>query len=278
MFEGRVWRVTGVMLLAVGSQLGAAIVANFDGAPGDGYPSSAGSGWAGGWVINATSNETYYSAGVGSSLGAMSPGGGNYLGTSYDFRSGTGRFTLNRHYVSDSGAGVDLTKPHTVSLRFRLNSSTSGWTDQFGQDSLAIYDDTSGNLDFPQATTWSLSASSYADGVNPPLTLWTRGVNTGMVLTQGVVYAVTIYNYPASRSFDITIDNGSKVFSATGLPWSANAQAVGGYLNIAGMAVDTPTVRQFSIDSVSISGGVPEPTALGLLASAGLLVMCRRRS
>jgi hypothetical protein len=276
----------GTLFLLSSLSARAAIVANFDGAAGDGYPGSAGNGWGGGWVSKASSTSVTYGSGVSSVYGSMGAGGGNYLGNSYQFQSGSGYHLLSRQYVSNVAADVDLTKTHRVSFLFRLDSSTANWTDTLGRDGISFTDDTGGQSYFLAAPTWYFGVSSYDSAATPRLTFNVLDGNhngsgtpigTGIALTTGTVFKFTVTNHPDTRTWDVEITNGTNTFTRAGLGWRNNVSSVGGYLNIRGGTVLAPNERNLSIDSVSITQVVPEPTCVAALAPCLALAQRRRR-
>jgi hypothetical protein len=274
-----------VAVLMCGNAQGA-ITANFDGAPGDGYPGTAGNGWGGGWVTQASASSVSWASGVGSSYGSMSPGGGNYLGNVYQFSSGSGYHLLSRQYVTSAAAGVDTTQAHRITFKFRLNSPSTTWDDSIGRDSISFYDDVAGNSYFSSSPTWIFGASSRTGGTTPKLNFEVidgnragtgTAIDTGIALVTGTVYTFTITTYPDTRSWDAMISNGVTTFSRDDLGWRSNVTSVGGFINMRGSVSYSPKDRLFSVDSVSIAA-VPEPTCLSVLAIASLLVTRRRVS
>lgn len=217
-----------VAVLMCGNAPGA-ITANFDGAPGDGYPGSAGNGWGSGWVTQASASSATWASGVGSSYRSMSPGGGNYLGNVYQFGSGSGYHLLSRQYVTCAAAGVDTTQAHQVTFKFRLNSPTTTWDDSLGRDSLSFYDDVAGNSYFSSSPTWIFGASSRTGGTTPKLNFEVidgnrdgtgTSIDTGIALVTGTVFIFTVTTHPDTRSWDAVISNGVSTFSRDGLGWT----------------------------------------------------------
>lgn len=281
MRKGMAWVVA---LLLCGQSFGA-ITANFDGAVGDGYPGTAGNGWGGGWVSQASASSVTWASGVGSFYGPMSTGGGNYLGNQYQFSSGSGYHLLSRQYVTNAAAGVDTTQAHKITFKFRLNSPTSNWDDPIGRDSISFYDDVAGNSYFASSPTWIFGASSRTGGTTPKLNFEVidgnragtgTAIDTGIALVAGTVYTFAVTTFPDSRSWEGTISNGVTTFSRDNLGWRSNVTSAGGFLNMRGAVSYSPKDRLFSIDSVAITA-VPEPAGLGVLAVSALLLVRRHR-
>jgi hypothetical protein len=177
---------------------------------------------------------------------------------------------------------VSVDQPTTYSFLYRPDD-----TDAFVTGNSSFVEIKEGGGAYDIAATWYVSTSvgttkrwrvNDGDGIGGYS--W---IDSGLELIADSTYAFTIECYPATQSYDITIDNlqdASPAFTATDLWWfDASHSKPAGRLVFTHQVDGTLATRTYgySLDSIVISA-VPEPASLSLLAAAALLWPRRRRA
>lgn len=269
--------------LAAGLPSHAAIVANFTDGTGtslpDQYAGAAGSGWLGAWGTTANP------AAPTIAIANASPvnGGGNYLTVA---SSNNNDNAFGRRF-DGSATGVNITLPVTITFDIRIdtltgwNSSTDYITLHASNAAAGTNYNVSANSSFiirgygaspltgKNANEWLFynGAATGAGGLDV-----TRFQNSGMTIATGTTYSFTVTNDPATKTYSVSIFDGTTTVSSSNLGWRASTASNGIAFN---QRVNLGTdVIGYSLDNISI---VPEPGSITLFGLAGLALLRRRR-
>jgi hypothetical protein len=269
------------------------VIAEFDNASGTGvdtFPGVAGEGWAGPWqeraeFVNATATVT--------SANELHPDDGNYLSIStvntldiegIDISS---TYSLSRSY--ETGMDIDLTQDHTIEFTVRIDelyidtpySAMTSYEDRYEISGSNTPD---GIFSTNPTSTFSILARGSSSAYTARQWVFADGnqqggissyVESGISLVEGGIYDFSVSLDVATRTYDVTVTDGSTTCTIEGLGWRTGADEVGGWLNfdMQSDAYSYHEIRAMSIDNIRISQ-VPEPCTVVLLAglTLGLLV------
>lgn len=284
----------GAMVLVASTAQAATVTADFSESLGksstvvDAYLGKAGSGWAGGWVEKVDSSNTISGTVLASSSSPLGDGG-NYLSLTGGGSAGTKAVTRQL-----DSAVLNTAFPYTVQWKYRLDSATTGFT-TFND---RVHFGASGTETGPSGTnnSWLIGAVGADSGMtnlvpdgnfyffnykanNSSTFSGTNLVDTGIALTQDVVYSFTVNVNPATRTYSARIDaEGGSFFEQSNLGFRSNSPAANQYLVFGGVTSTTNEAINYSLDGISVTG-IPEPTNAGLLviACGGFLLSRKRR-
>jgi hypothetical protein len=261
----------GRLLLAFGCVVTSAgagtITAHFEGGAGtsatDQVPGVAGSGWTGPWSTGTlSSTNTAFTA---ASTSPLTTSGGQYLRaviTATNTDSGVGRpFTNN-----NGTTGVDGTKPVTISFDFRLDASNAGFT---GSNEHITLNGNSDLVSSSGSTTWLIR---LVGGSNPVWQFYNGGrdggsfnssllVSSGMNAVPGVTYTFKLSITPATRTYSITLTNGSSTVTVNNLGFRTSSTVLGNTFGVFAKKDSSADMLAFALDRIEISGETPPPTA-----------------
>lgn len=240
----------------------------------DVYP-NGGSGWSGDWGVGGTV----------STVGILSDSpindAGSYLGYQ---TTATGGNSVYRDFAGSIGSGA-----YTLTMDIRVDSLGTFYQGTDLSDRLQIYADTgSATGDMGTNTGWCIMASpNYKTPAGQPSGNWmvyngrknnawssSYMVNSGIAVVEGGVYTLTITVDPANLSYDISIDNGTTVFTAADMGYRTGSTAAADRLVFANKMRAAATGTTLSYDSIQI---VPEPATLVLLGFGALSVFSRKK-
>ncbi len=258
----------------------AAIVANFDGGAGntqvDQYVGIAGNGWTSPWSTNnadmtvTVSNTTPLNS------------GGNYVtATTTNASARSVKRTYGNHEE------VNLAALHVISFDWRFDGNIAQFS--ANSDRLSIADGSTGGNGESGATAflirahgadrgtatglqWALYNGGQDNAADIDDNLW---VNSGMSFQAGVVYSFKIALDPVSRTYDVTIKDGSTTVTVEDLGFWTSSNTVAGTLNFMSRKSAGADNLAFSFDTVSIL--VPEPASLSLLGAGAVMMLSRLR-
>ncbi|WP_043583064.1 PEP-CTERM sorting domain-containing protein [Geminisphaera colitermitum] len=305
-------RTVSVLAVTLGlfafSTLAKAVTLTLDFADGEGTSSvdqwtgKNGGVWRNAWAIkNAVTDgsATFASTGV-SNTSPLYTGGGNHLKFVMDttaITSGSRSAAAIRKLETDV---IDLARTITYSFYFRLENDPSTITaSSYRGPQYAIFADTSTNgvASTGSGNTWLIQTTSTAGNST---SYWELGdgngtgsstlVKTTMKAEAGVTYFFTVVSDPATRTWTVSINNGSTTYDSVtaGLTLdyrSIAADNAGQWLQFAikDLTADNTESLAYSLDHITVSQAdapvVPEPmtTALFLGAGAFLAVAIIRR-
>ncbi len=255
----------------------------------DGYPGTAGNGWAGPWVkkqFHGTVTATVVA--TPTVVDPPPPGiNDNYLVYNVTGTYDGPRGILSRDFGYVAGTnedGIDLTKPYTVTYKYRIDHELDG-EDAFNTAADEFYiceDSAPTSAATPTATaSWLIDAwgTVTTEGVHYWLVNDGNGDGTGtqiqttVPLRENVVVDMSVRVFPATNTWDVIIDDPDYHYERTGLGY-IGATTPGRFK--VGARVYTPEggeSNQFSFDTLEI---IPEPSTLVLLLGLGLLGLIRR--
>ena len=237
----------------------------------DQYTGIAGGGWNGAWGSSGTASTVAVSSTT--PIGS----GGNYL--SVINTNTTGDSPIYRQF--DSTLGQSVTAAYQVSYSLRLDtlgnfnnvndyislsdSATSGGTSTTSSFFIRAFGAVSGTAN---AGVWAFyNGPQNGGGYNS--NLW---INSSMALTAGTTYSFTINIDPTTKTYSVSIFDGSTTATATGLGFRSNSFSGGSYLNFTTRndAATTSDTIAYSLDNISVSA-IPEPSTYAALAGLGVL-------
>ena len=200
----------------------------------------------------------------------LKAGSGSYVTHTLDVTKdnhGTKPRSAITHYY---GSDIDVTQKHRISFTIRIDEdfSRSGFNEF--NDRYTIFDSSSERTGPYAQTAWIIMAyateGSYAnaedigtwcfyDGKNNGNTKLhaDQNVNTDIALVQGGVYDFTITVNPKTKTYDATVTDGTKSFTASNLHWRSASDIVGGTFVASAWAYGNGTEdhRAFSIDNLA---------------------------
>jgi len=276
------------------------VVANFDGGGTDAVPVTdvvdaytgrPGDGWAEDWYKFVATG--IYTVGT-TNTSPLATGAGNYLDLTMTptASSGTGRYAaVSRSYATD----VDVTQSHSVDFKYRVNENMS--RDPLDGRFLTSYDRYQ-MFDAPEylqgnggpncswliscyggSATW-LSESKVGHWVvfnganNDTAASDAAHIDTGITVTQNTVYDFHVDVDAVTKTYDVTISSGGITLYdsttsgfANGLGWRTSAPATAGLPHFGCYGDSTDDTRNYSFDSVKITGTEVERLRRSLVAA-----------
>jgi hypothetical protein len=256
-------------LAAVSSAMALTIRADLDGGAGssgvDQYPGAAGVGWAAAWSTAGT---------IAAAVAADGPldGGGNFVRLT---ASAVGDVGAGRAYiVSNETMGVAPDKALVHRFTCRLDSTTTGFDST--TDYLTFAANTGGAV-FTSSTATSVLIRAYgaspAAGKNGMEWLAYNGgrnsgtfdtslwVNTGMPLVPGRVYDFIVEIDPLSRTYSVTISDGTSSTTTPNLGFRTSSTTAPNTFSTVIRKSAAGDVLAFSLDQLSIEPRAPDTYA-----------------
>jgi len=220
----------------------------------DGYTGTSGAGWLDGWSTH-TSSSTFTNI-----VSAASPlrSGGNYLAATLNV-TGTATSASGAIGRKFDTRAVNDTLPYSVAFDIRLDSAMAN-----GSDKLLAFGDVSTSYVFSTGSGNTFCIQGIYNGGSPVWTLLNGSrdgsggstVNTGVALTQGAVYRFLVNVDPPSRSWTVSIDDGSSTYQSGALGYRAASSSEGGNTLYFGAAVRNTTAHlSYSLDHVVVTTG-----------------------
>ncbi len=212
----------------------------------DAYPGKAGGGWASAWI------QRHYHAKASNTVIRKNPldGGGNYLRfTVKSIIDNDGMGAVSR----DCTAGIDVTRPHKVDFKIRIDGKLDTFDSQ--HDQVYILDNARRSAATDPKMSWSISAR----GDVPTWHLYSRDkegeempVDTGIPRVAGRVVHMSVDVDPVAKTWGVRIDDGvNPAFSADGLNFRTSR--VGGFLHFGCRSDRNGVTHAFSFDSIKIT-------------------------
>jgi len=260
------------------------VVADFSGGNGrlqvDQFPGKTGKGWMDVWKLGQRNGRFNVTATADHPMGDAA---GNCLKCKFrgtKAKKGGHCGGMFREYAYDSKGnpdGIDVTKPHTIQYRLRIDEPLSTFT-RFS-DRYVLVGTSDGSAKSHQCDSFIIMA--FGDGKDAGKQKipkeaeghwmvyngnrggskmdWRRFVDTGIPLAEGRVYDFTITIDPATKSWNVLISDGvGEPFARMNLGWRTPHDTPGRYLSF-GVVVDSEgDAREFSLDSVRITQTGPQ--------------------
>ena len=258
------------------------IVADFDDGNSstavDGYPGTAGKGWATAWSPYDTGSITRVTT-ANPIEGPDDP----YLSF---VSTKAGNHMVRRQY--QQYAEVDPAEPHRITWKWRFDGDVADMT-TFG-DRIHFFGDDAAETGSALGNSWLISwtdasGTSYTvpdrewwffDGAADNAYNGANMVSSGIGLEAGIVYEFEVMVYPADGKYDAWMSNGTDIFAAYGLTFRNRTTGVYDWLHFGGLTSADSDDWAFSLDSVRVY--VPEPATVAiLLGGLGMLARRRRR-
>ena len=258
--------VMGALLCVVGIANAAVISELFDAFPG------GGTGWSGNWTESGTHTISL------SDVSPLKGDGGSYLtyrtaptaiananGMGRDFAGsiGSGSYTLTFNVRMDD-LGTFYQGNSLTNDRIQLRADTSSGSDDAGANSAWLIM-ASPNFLAPNKTNWHVYDGSVASSLHG----FARAnfVNTGIPVAAGRVYTMMVTVYPATRTYDVSIDDGITIGVVKGMEFRSTSTAPADRLVFSNKLRVVPTSGlpdsapvQMSVDSIHIfASGVHDP-------------------
>ncbi|WP_269524524.1 hypothetical protein [Coraliomargarita parva] len=242
----------------------------------DAYTGIAGDGWLSSWSFgtNAPADTSFTNSVINTS---QLNSGGNYLSYDMSYTGGsTSQGMVVRHFDS---ATVSTVEPIRYTFDYRIDTALTNTTQRYsiynridgtatGTDSSltwaiqAVYDGSSG-------MTWYLWDGNGAGGVNSIF-------DTGFSAVEGTTYSMTVDVDPASKSWAVSITDGTNTYTSDSIGFRANTTTDGSYLHF-GTLTTANTSLGYSLDNLQISA-IPEPAlSTALLGAVAMLMIVRKR-
>jgi hypothetical protein len=238
----------------------AGVAANFtDGnTTGDQFPGSQGDGWLQGWGV--TKNGTQPSLTV-DDADPLSVTSGNYLAVT---NNGTGDNGFGRLFDGTGTTGVNITQAHTITFDVRIDT-LNGWN--ANTDYITIHGSASSSTYNVQTNASFIIRAYGAASGNAVANRWAFNngsstgaiswVDSGMELVAGTTYSFSITSYPATKTYDVSINDGTTTVSQMGLNWrnttNSPVSTVLAFNQRVSSAADTVG---YSLDNVRIEANV----------------------
>lgn len=294
--------VAGVIAAGLSASAGsksasASIVAKFADGNGTALPDQwtgiGGNGWTGGWTTAGGATGTAGVTAPGSATASPLAGGSStYLKFVDD--AATNTVSARRGFGAADG-DVNVSQKYRISFKYRFDGDTSALS--VYADRLNLLGDTSSVGSTATTSTWGIGvigANGTASQTSYPghwyfynnITPTAGGafnaanmVDTGLTLTTGTTYSMTVDVDPVNFSYAATISDGTNpAFTASDLHFRrANTSGAisTAWINFADSASDPADNQSFSVSDLVI---VPEPSTAGLLAVGAIGLLRRRRS
>ncbi len=233
----------------------ASVVANFTGGvtttQADGYTGMAGSGWVGPWttaVSGCSFSNTVLST---TPLG----GGGNYLKANLIAGTAAGSYSgaIGRKFDTTL---VSPTAPYSVTYKIRLDSAMT-----IQSDAVLVFGDVGTGYVWGTGPTNTWVVSGYYNNGSPVWSVLngdraggsTRVVTT-MPLVVGTVYTMVVNVDPVTKSWTVSIGNGTTQYTSSTLGFrNAAASGSGNTLYFGAVVRDTTGTLGYSLDSLSVT-------------------------
>lgn len=188
--------------------------------PFDQYPGSQGGGWNQGWDVTPNGNQPFLTVDDADPLGVTT---GNYLAVT---SNGTSDNAFGRLFDGSGVTGVNISQDHTITFDLRIDT-LSGWN--ANTDYITIHGSTSiANYNVQSNASFIIRAHGAANGSavanrwafnNGGSTGAISWVDSGMELFEGITYSFTITSHPSTKTYDVSINDGTNTVSQTGLNW-----------------------------------------------------------
>lgn len=269
------------------STLAEAVTLTLDFAGGEGtasvdqYAGKAGDGWATGWTVGRSQTAIGFTGTVTNDTPLYS-NGDNYLKASMTSlgESSTGAQQAGVRRKIDSSV-IDLTAAFSYSFYFRADDDWSSNSAQY-----MIFSNGSAASGTSNDSTWAITSTAQA------ASKWTfrsgsSDVVSTMAVTAGTTYFFTINTNPATKSYTVTISNGTTTYDSPSLAWRSSAKTEAEFLHfvVKDTTQATAATMEFSLDHLTLSQAdapvVPEPMTTALFLGTGALLavaIFRRRA
>ncbi len=251
-------------LLFAGRAAAGVIAADMEGGAGTGAPDQvpgiAGAGWTGAWTNGnlAVSNIAFAAADTPS----LTPNSGRFLSATVaavNADAGLGR----QFNTSSATLGVDGKKAVAIKFDFRLDSANSGFTGS--TEHITLQGNTGGLVSSSGTSTWMIRVAPgatprwgcYNGGRDGGSYSATRIVDAGMSALPGVTYSFTINLDPATRTYSVSIANGTDTVNVGGLGFRTSSATLGDTFGIFARKDSAADTLAFALDRLSIVGESP---------------------
>lgn len=228
------------------------IVAHFEGeSPSkksvDDCPGKPGEGWMTPWLKPAKDGVVTLAI---EDLEPLDPSGGKYLNVEISAKGNSSFYGAVSRGYDGGDTGVSLSEPHSISFRYRLESELE--TDQW----LTLFASGQRQASTDRRCTWIIRGSE--DGWHVVNGNRDGGVKkeiaTGVRIRPGQVYEFTISVNPQDLEWEVSIDDGSKVYRSGALGF--RAAGIGGqgdvFLGFGVQAEEGSSPVEFSLDELQI--------------------------
>lgn len=255
---GRI-KYLGLVLLCLAGIAGAVMISE----PFDVFP-NGGNDWSGDWG-QATGSETIQTVAL-SSDSDLEGGDGSYMtyrtnttgsatGVYRDFAGAVGSgiytmvFNVRMDDLGDFYGGNSLTGE-----RIQLRTETSTGTTSHGTNGGWLIMASPG-LSNDNWYVYEGNVEAFPNGFNRA-----NFVDSGIPVVEGKVYTMMVTAYPATRTYDVTIDDGTTIFTYTGAEYrSISTNPADRLVFSNNMRAGVPAI-QMAVDSIHIfPGGVHDP-------------------
>ncbi|MBN1912215.1 MAG: PEP-CTERM sorting domain-containing protein [Pirellulales bacterium] len=262
------------------------VVANFDGGGSstapvtdvvDAYVGMAGDGWAAEWIEAVSSTTSITLNAVTDNANPLAVGTGNYL----DFT--TTCTASNKGASIGRDVDIDLSEPHCIDFSYRVDEDITGGGTTFttANDRYQLFDTPYSRTTANGDTSWLIGCyGGELGGIDPSkVGKWVvyngenngtafddvHNLDTGIMVTPNTVYDFHIDVDTVGKTWDVTIGTGgatlydSTVLNPGGLGWRTSAATVGGRVNFGTYSSAVDDSREFSLDSVKVTGSPNAP-------------------
>jgi len=241
---------------------------------------NGGTGWTNSWTPTATSP----SPPVVSSASELTTGSGNYLPVGPTSVTGNTTHAVARQFSSSVASS-----PYTVRFDWRMDTTLANFNTF--NDRVHI-GGSAGNVTSDATFSWLVGVAGADNGTTNvvPDGHWyvydytnnngfsgANLVDTGITLTQNVVYSFVVNVNPAARNYTVNITGSdSSTYTSGDLDFRNQSTTPTNTLVFGSVTHATSDTTAFSFDNVTIDG-VPEPSSMALLGVLGAMGMVRRR-
>jgi len=247
----------------------------------DAYPGMAGGGWTGPWT-EKTGTVTYTV--VTDDSAPLDAGTGKYLDLTTLSSSTTEGGSVARAYTA-FGNGIDVTEPHSVEFKYRINEDIIGGTFNSSSDRYQLFDTDDQSVSANDDSSWIIGcyggSASWLDGSkvghwvvfnggghdDPVDTTFSdaRNLDTGIAVQPATTYDFHIDIDPENYAWDVTIGSGgTPLYDSTdthpnGLGWRTSGNLVGGMPTFGSYCRSSGETRAYALDSLTITGAPNAP-------------------
>lgn len=227
----------------------------------DQVPGMAGSGWSGPWTSgNLPAANISFAATASPELSA---GAGTHLRA--EVTAVNAGASVGRVFVNTNGTtGVDGTKPVTIRFDFRLDAANTGFT---GSSEHVTLNGNAGLVSSSGSSTWLIRIPA---GTSPQWQFYNGNrdsggynaallVNSGMSAVPGVTYSFTLSLVPSTRTYSVTVSNGTATATVNNLGFRSSATTLGDTFGLFAQKDSAADVLAFALDRLEISGETPPP-------------------